>query len=160
MSVIIIILTAVLMIAGLLGSVLPIIPGSPLILLGAFIYAWHTSFMVVTGSNLIVLLILVIFSQALDYFATLLGAKKFGASRWGMTGAFLGGVIGLFSGGFLGIVIGPFIGALLMEFIHGQDLKASLRIGLGTFIGFLGGTLGKIIIAVIMIGFFLVKIIG
>jgi len=160
MSVIITILTAVLMFAGLLGSVLPILPGSSLILLGAFIYAWHTNFMIVTRSTLIELLILVVFSQALDYIATILGAKKFGASRWGMTGAFLGGLIGLFSGGFLGMMIGPFIGALLLEFIHGQDLKASLRIGLGTLIGFLSGTIGKITIAIIMIGIFLVKIIG
>lgn len=152
--------TIALMLIGLIGSVLPFIPGSPLILLGAFIYAWYTDFLVVTWGTLVILLLLTVLSQILDYLASILGAKKFGASRWGMSGAFLGGIIGLFSGGILGILIGPFIGALLLESLHGQDLPASLKIGLGTLVGFLGGAIGKIIIALTMIGIFLVKIIG
>jgi uncharacterized protein YqgC (DUF456 family) len=160
MSTIIIMATIALMLIGLIGSVLPFIPGSPLILLGAFIYAWYTDFLVVTWGTLVILLLLTVLSQILDYLASILGAKKFGASRWGMSGAFLGGIIGLFSGGILGILIGPFIGALLLELFHGQDLPASLKIGLGTLVGFLGGAIGKIIIALTMIGIFLVKIIG
>jgi len=152
--------TIALMLIGLIGSVLPFIPGSPLILLGAFIYAWYTDFLIVTWGTLVILLLLTVLSQILDYLASILGAKKFGASRWGMSGAFLGGIIGLFSGGILGILIGPFIGALLLELLHGQDLPASLKIGLGTLVGFLGGAIGKIIIALTMIGIFLVKIIG
>ena len=152
--------TIALMLIGLIGSVLPFIPGSPLILLGAFIYAWYTDFLIVTWGTLVILLLLTVLSQILDYLASILGAKKFGASRWGMSGAFLGGIIGLFSGGVLGILIGPFIGALLLELLHGQDLPASLKIGLGTLVGFLGGAIGKIIIALTMIGIFLVKIIG
>ncbi len=152
--------TIALMLIGLIGSVLPFIPGSPLILLGAFIYAWYTDFLVVTWGTLVILLLLTVLSQILDYLTSILGAKKFGASRWGMSGAFLGGIIGLFSGGILGILIGPFIGALLLELLHGQDLPASLKIGLGTLVGFLGGAIGKIIIALTMIGIFLVKIIG
>lgn len=152
--------TIALMLIGLIGSVLPFIPGSPLILLGAFIYAWYTDFLVVTWGTLVILLLLTVLSQILDYLASILGAKKFGASRWGMSGAFLGGIIGLFSGGILGILIGPFIGALLLELLHGQDLPASLKIGLGTLVGFLGGAIGKIIIALTMIGIFLVKITG
>jgi len=160
MSTIIIMATIALMLIGLIGSVLPFIPGSPLILLGAFIYAWYTDFLVVTWGTLVILLLLTVLSQILDYLASILGAKKFGASRWGMSGAFLGGIIGLFSGGILGILIGPFIGALLLELLHGQDLPASFKIGLGTLVGFLGGAIGKIIIALTMIGIFLAKIIG
>jgi len=157
-STIVIIITAVLMFTGLIGSVLPMIPGSPLILLGAFIYAWHTNFEAVTWGVLAILLLLVVLSQILDPLASLLGAKKFGASRWGMVGAFLGGMIGLFFGGFLGILVGPFIGALLLELVHGQDLNASMKIGLGTLMGFLAGAIGKIIISITMIGIFLIKI--
>jgi len=160
MSTIIITATIALMLIGLIGSVLPFIPGSPLILLGAFIYAWHTDFLVVTWGTLLILLVFAILSQSLDYLASIMGAKKFGASRWGMIGAFLGGIIGLFSGGILGIIIGSFIGALLMEFLHGRDWHASLKIGLGTLVGFLGGSIGKIIMALTMVGIFLVKIIG
>jgi uncharacterized protein YqgC (DUF456 family) len=158
-STIVIIITAVLMFTGLIGSVLPMIPGSPLILLGAFIYGWHTNFEVITWGTLGILLFLVLLTQILDYLASILGAKKFGASRWGMVGAFLGGIIGLLFGGFLGILVGPFIGALLLELLHGQNLKASMKIGLGTLIGFLAGAVGKIIISITMIGIFLIKII-
>ena len=157
MSTIIIMATIALMLIGLIGSVLPFIPGSPLILLGAFIYAWYPDFLVVTWETLVILLFFTVLSQILDYLASILGAKKSGASRWGMSGAFLGGIIGLFSGG---ILIDPFTGALLLELFHGQDLPASLKIGLGTLVGFLGGAIGKIIIALTMIGIFLVKIIG
>jgi len=158
LQVLVVILTAILMLTGLLGSVLPILPGAPLILLGAFIYAWHTDFVVITLGTLIVLLILTLFSQALDYVASVIGAKKFGGSRWGMGGAFLGGIIGLFLGGILGIIIGPFLGALIFELIHGRGMTASFKIGLGTLVGFLGGALGKVVIAMIMIGIFLIKI--
>jgi uncharacterized protein YqgC (DUF456 family) len=76
-----------------------------------------------------------------------------------MMGAFVGGIIGLFAGGLLGILVGPFIGAVLLEFLHGQKLNASIKVGLGTLIGFLGGTIGKMIIALTMIGIFLLRII-
>ena len=155
----IILLAAVLMLTGLIGSILPFIPGSPLILLGAFIYAWHTDFLLVTWGTLIILLALVVLSQILDHLASVLGAKKMGASRWGIIGAFAGGIIGLFAGGFLGIILGPFIGALLLELLHGQELQVSIKIGLGTLVGFLGGTIGKMIIAFTMIGIFILKII-
>jgi hypothetical protein len=158
-STIVIITTAVLMFTGLIGSVIPMIPGSPLILLGAFIYAWHTNFEAVTWGVLAILLLLAVLSQIVEYLASVLGAKKFGASRWGMVGAFLGGMIGLFFGGFLGILVGPFIGALLLELLHGQDLNASMKIGLGTLMGFLAGAIGKIVISITMIGIFLIKII-
>ena len=156
------ILTAsiILMLIGILGSFLPFIPGSPLIFLGAFIYAWHTNFLVITWGTLAILLLLTILSQALEYFSSLLGAKKYGASRWGLIGAFLGGIIGFFGGGILGILIGPFIGAFLLEFFHGRNWEASLKIGWGTLVGFLGGAIGKIIIALVMIGIFLIKIIS
>ncbi len=156
------ILTAsiILMLIGLIGSVLPLIPGSPLILLGAFIYAWYSDFSVISWGTLAILLALVVLSQTIEYLASLLGAKKFGASRRGLVGAFLGGLIGLFSGGIAGTLIGSFFGALLLEFFHGRNLNASLRIGLGTWIGFFCGAVGKFIIALTMIGIFLIKIVG
>jgi uncharacterized protein YqgC (DUF456 family) len=159
MNTIILMATMILMVIGLMGSVLPIIPGAPLILLGAFIYAWHSDFLAVTWGTLALLLALAVLSQILEHLATLLGAKRFGASRWGMIGAVLGGMIGFFSSGIPGILIGPFIGAFLLEMLHGRNLNASLKIGLGTFVGFCGGAIGKMIIAFTMIGIFLIKII-
>jgi len=148
-------ITIILMVGGLAGSVLPMLPGTPLILLGAFIYAWYTNFGVVTWGILIVLLVLMLLSQLLEYLASMMGAKKFGASRWGIAGALCGGFMGLFLGGIAGIIIGPFLGALLFELFYGKTIKASLQIGFGTMVGFVGGAIGKFIIALTMIGVFL-----
>jgi len=89
----------------------------------------------------------------------MIGAKKFGAGKWGMAGALVGGVAGLFSAGVLGIIIGPFIGAIVFELAGGKDFRSSLKIGLGTLVGFLGGAVGKVIIAVTMIFIFLYQVI-
>ena len=152
-------ITIVLMLVGLAGSVLPMLPGTPLILLGAIMYAWYTNFTVVTWGNIIVLLALMLLSQVLEYLASIMGAKKFGASRWGIAGAFCGGLVGLFLGGIVGIIVGPLLGALLFELFYGKTVKASLQIGLGTVVGFVGGAIGKFIIALTMIGVFLGAII-
>ena len=156
----ILVLTFILMFFGLLGSVLPGLPGAPLILLGALLYACHTGFAVVTWSVLLWLLILTLLSFTLEFLASVLGVKKLGGSRWGMTGAFLGGIIGLLAGGFVGILVGPFLGAFLLELVKTKDLPKSLKSGFGSLVGFLAGAVGKLILAVIMIGIFLMKIIA
>jgi uncharacterized protein YqgC (DUF456 family) len=157
-QVLVTILVVLLMALGLLGSILPFLPGSPLIFAGAFIYAWYTGFSVITWKILAVLAGLTLISQVLDHLASIYGARRFGASRWGMLGAFLGGVVGIFIGGFAGIFLGPFLGAVLFEWIHGARIQVSLRIGWGTALGLLGGVLGKLLIALWMIGIFLVKV--
>ncbi len=148
------------MATGLAGSILPGLPGSPLILLGAFIYAWYTGFEPVTWTTLLWLLILTLLSQFLDFFASLIGVQRFGGSSWGMAGAFVGGFFGLVVGGIPGIMIGPFLGAFLLEMIHTRNMEVSFKSGLGTLIGFLFGTLGKLVVAIIMIGIFIVKILA
>ena len=155
----IIILTAALMIAGLIGCIVPILPGPFLVLGGALVYAWHTDFTVVSWTVIGVLSVFALLSQLLDYLASMIGAKKFGAGKWGMIGALIGGVVGLFSGGIFGIIIGPFIGAIIFEMIAGKDFRSSLKIGVGTLVGFLGGAVGKVIIAVTMIVIFLAQVI-
>ncbi|KPK85041.1 MAG: hypothetical protein AMJ94_19505 [Deltaproteobacteria bacterium SM23_61] len=155
----ILILTAVLMFLGLLGSILPALPGTPLILLGALVYAWYTGFTVISWMTLLALLVLTILSYFLDVFASALGVKKLGGSRWGMAGALLGAIIGLVFGGLLGLILGPFVGAFLLELAKKKDPAASLRSGVGTLLGFLAGTIGKLILAAIMIGIFVVKLI-
>ncbi len=158
-SIVVIILTVVLLTVGLIGSIVPVIPGPLLILIGAFVYAWHTGFTTVNWAIIGILAFLALLSQGLDYLATVIGAKKFGASRWGMFGAFLGGIIGLFAG-IVGIIIGPFIGAFLLELFRGKSINSSVKIGFGTLIGFLGGTIGRFVIAVIMVVIFCVRIIA
>lgn len=151
-------LTVVLMLLGLVGSVLPALPGSPLILLGALIYAWHTDFSVIRWIDLIVLAALALAGQGLDYAATAAGAKKYGASPWGMAGAFVGGIIGLCMASVIGLVIGAFTGAIILEIVRGGELKNSVKVGYGTLVGFLCGAVGKALIACIMIGYFVLRV--
>ena len=155
----ILVLTAVLMFLGLLGSILPVLPGTPLILLGALVYAWYTGFTVISWMTLLALLVLTLLSYFLDVFASALGVKKLGGSRWGMAGALLGAIFGLVFGGLLGLILGPFVGAFLLELAKKKDPAASLRSGVGTLLGFLAGTIGKLILAAVMIGIFFVKLI-
>ena len=157
-SILILILTLALMFAGLIGSVLPGIPGSPLILLGAFLYAWHTGFARVTWPVLLCLLVLTLLSHFLEFLVSVLGVKKLGGGRWGMAGAFVGAIVGLFAGGLPGVVAGPFLGAFFFEFLKSKDLRLSLRSGTGSLLGLLAGIMGKLILAVVMIGVFLWKV--
>jgi len=156
----ILILTFILMFLGLFGSVLPGLPGAPLILLGALLSAWYTGFTAVTWPVLLWLLILTLLSFILEFLASVLGVKKLGGSRWGMTGAFLGGIIGLFAGGLVGVLVGPFLGAFFLELIKTEDPKKSLKSGFGSLVGLLAGAVGKLILAVIMIGIFLLQVIA
>jgi uncharacterized protein YqgC (DUF456 family) len=155
-----ILLTAFLMATGLAGTVLPMLPGSPLILLGAFIYAWYTGFELVTWTTLLWLLILTLVNQTLDFFSSAFGVKKLGGSKWGMTGALVGGILGVFAGGVWGLFLGSFLGAFLLEMIHSRNMGISLKSGVGTVIGLFFGTLGKLVIAMIMIGIFIMKILA
>jgi uncharacterized protein YqgC (DUF456 family) len=153
----VIFITAILMLLGLAGSLLPVLPGSPLILAGALLYAWQTDFTTIALPELIVLGLLAIAGQGLDYAASALGAKKYGASRWGMAGAFIGGTLGLIAASLPGLILGSFAGAVALEFFKGGELRACLRIGYGTLAGFLCGAIGKVIIALVMIGYFILQ---
>ncbi len=155
LSAMVILFTALLMIMGLIGSILPLLPGSPLIFLGALLYAWHTGFLVVTWKIILFLGLLTLLSQILDYLASTYGAQKYGASRWGMVGALLGGILGTMLGGVFGAVLGPILGAVSLEMLQGTGLRPSFKIGLGALLGFLGGVIGKLMIALTMIGVFL-----
>jgi uncharacterized protein YqgC (DUF456 family) len=150
--------TIILFAAGFIGSVVPLLPGPFLILSGAFLYAWHINFTSVSWTTLGVLSGLAVFSQIMDYTASVIGAKKFGASKWGIIGAFAGGLLGVFFGGIAGIIIGPVIGAVFFEIVNSRSINRALKTGLGTFLGFIGSGIGRLIITIIMTGIFLYNV--
>ncbi|MGB7062372.1 MAG: DUF456 domain-containing protein [Candidatus Zixiibacteriota bacterium] len=149
------VLALVIMLVGLAGTVLPMLPGLPIMWVGAFIYAFLTGFEQIGWDFLGVFAVLVAVTSLLDYVANLYGAKKMGASGWGLTGAFLGMLIGLFTGGLIGLLLGSFVGAILGELLGGRKGSQAFKAGVGTFLGFLGGTLIKFVVGCAMIGVFI-----
>ena len=152
---IILILAIILMVVGLGGVVLPFVPGVPLVWLGLFIYAAATGFKTISLLTVLIFLAITIALTALDFLAPLWGAKKYQASKWGSLGAFLGAVLGVFVLGIWGIILGPFLGALAGELLVGKGKKQAFKSALGTFVGFVLGTLIRLIVVLIMLGFFI-----
>ena len=151
-------ISLLIMLVGLAGIILPIIPSIPLIWSGVFLYAICDRFKSIDWSLLLIFGILTIVSIVLDYFGGVIGAKKYGATRWGLIGSIIGGIVGFFMGGIIGLIFGPFFGAVLLELVFGKDLKGSFKSGVGTLVGFLGSAIAKLAIGVIIIGIFIWKV--
>ncbi|MEK6766173.1 MAG: DUF456 domain-containing protein [Planctomycetota bacterium] len=158
-QIIILIIVLLIMLGGLSGVILPAIPSTPLIWLGIFIYAVCDGFESISWLLLLIFAVLTIISLALDYLGGVIGAKKFGATKWGLIGSVIGGIAGFFTGGIVGLIFGPFFGAVLLELIFGKDLRGAFKSGAGTLVGFIGGAIAKLAIGVIMIGIFIWEVI-
>jgi uncharacterized protein YqgC (DUF456 family) len=155
-----IIICSIFMIVGLLGAVVPLIPGVPIAWLGLFIYAIATGFERISIAVTVIFFVLMLLTVLLDFLAPMLGASKYRASRWGIIGAFLGFIVGIFVLGFWGIIFGPLVGAFLGELIARKKPKQALGSALGAFLGFIAGVLFKIILVLIMAGFFIASFIS
>ena len=156
-----IILTAgvfIVFIAGLAGLLLPVIPGIPLIWLGTVVYAVLTGFAKIGWGDLAVFTGLTLFSVVVDYTANIIGARKFGASRWGIIGAFLGLAAGLMTAGPVGLILGPLAGAVIGELLSGKSGSRALKSGFGALVGLLAGVVVKLAIGLTMIGIFVWRI--
>lgn len=148
----------VLMAAGLIGTVVPIIPGPTIILGAAVIHRLALGPDRSLGLSAVAgLLCLTLITYAIDAAAGYIGAKKFGATKFGLIGAAIGALLGFFLG-LLGLFVGPVIGAIVGEIIAGQKLVKAGRAGWGTFIGSLAGTVAKLFIGLIMIVIFLMNV--
>jgi uncharacterized protein len=146
-------LTLGLMLVGLVGTVVPLVPGTILILCGAVLnyFVLHS----IGWPTLVALTLMMIVAQTLDIMSGSLGAKWFGATRWGAIGAILGAIVGLFFG-LPGILIGPLAGALIGELLGGKGLLPAGRSSWGTLLGTTAGIVGKFTIGVLMIFWFLI----
>ncbi len=148
-------LSCVILLAGFFGLFVPAIPGLPLMWAGMFLYALVTDFQTVTAETLIWAGVLALLGQMLEYVANFYGAKRFGASRWGIFGLFMGLVLGIILFGPFGVVVGPIVGAFVGEMLGGRSQYQALRSSAGAFVGFLGGLLVQMLMAFVMVGLFL-----
>jgi hypothetical protein len=147
------VLALLLVVVGIAGSVLPALPGVPLVFLGLLLAAWAGGFEQVGPFPLVVLGLLTLMSFVIDLAATALGAKRVGATKLAVVGAALGTLAGLFLG-LPGLILGPFVGAVAGELMsHGQVQQAT-RAGLATWVGLLFGTLAKLALVFTMLGLF------
>jgi len=150
------ILAGLIVITGLVGTIVPALPGIPIILAGLVLAAWSTGFEPVGWGTIAVLGALTALSVLIDFLAAAFGAKQQGASPRAFWGATLGAIIGMFFG-LPGIIIGPFIGAVSAELAGGQGPHQAGRSGYGVWIGMILGTAAKLAIAFLMLGIFLAK---
>jgi uncharacterized protein YqgC (DUF456 family) len=147
------VLSALLIIAGIAGTILPAIPGVPLVFAGMFLTAWADDFQYIGWMMLAVLAAIAVLSLVVDFVAGLLGAQRVGASRWALVGAALGTIVGIFFG-IIGLLLGPFVGALIGELVAGGTLRRATEVGTGAWIGYLVGSVLKIALAFLMVGIF------
>jgi uncharacterized protein len=148
-------LGVLLIVAGLIGLVVPMVPSTALIGIGAIVVASADGFVRVGWIPLTLILLLAVFSIVADMLASLFGARRAGASKWGMAGAILGLLLGL-PFGLLGVVVGPAVGAVALEWLKDPDLKRAGRAGAGAVAGFIIGNVIKFAAAFAMIGILLV----
>jgi uncharacterized protein YqgC (DUF456 family) len=155
MDIILIIIAALLMLLGIIGSFLPVLPG-PLTSWIGLLIVHFTDAVAMDKSFLIITLIIAILIWFLDYIIPAIGTKRFGGSRYGMVGTSIGLIVGLLAPIPGGIILGPFVGALIGELINKSDSKTATRAAFGSFIGFLTSTFIKFVVAVIYLGLFIV----
>ena len=153
MDIVLYLLAAALIIGGMVGSVIPALPGLPMIFGGIWLAAAVDNYRHLGLWWLLLIGGLGTAGVIIEFIASTLGAKRVGASRLALWGASLGTLAGLFLG-LPGLLLGPFIGAILGELASGTSVLRSAHVGVGTWIGLLFGTLMKLVISFMMIGLF------
>ncbi|GLB51533.1 membrane protein [Neptunitalea chrysea] len=139
---------------GIIGSLLPVLPGPPLSWLGIlFLYLTKT-----IGTNwwvLIVTLVIAIIITVLDYTIPAYGTKRFGGSKWGVIGTSIGLLVGLLSPIPFGFIIGPFAGAFIGEMLNKSHPSKAAKAAFGSFLGFLASTFIKFVLSIVYLGIFI-----
>lgn len=159
MDYLLVILAAICILLGIAGSILPGLPGPPISYLGLLLVHW-SRFAQFSTRTLLIWAVIVAIVAVLDYLVPIWGTKKYGGTKAGVRGSTIGLIVGVIllpmfgiilgPFGLFGIIGGPFIGAWIGERSAGQDSQKALRSAYGSFIGFIAGTLMKIVVSVIL----------
>ncbi|MGE5371125.1 MAG: DUF456 domain-containing protein [Solirubrobacterales bacterium] len=161
MSTVAILVAVAFILIGIAGSILPVLPGIPLIFLTILGYGWYEGFHEISVKFIAIMGILTVLSVMVDYAAGYLGAKKAGSSRAGQVGALVGVVAGMLLVpilGPLGILIGPWLGAFVGEYMVLQDTAQAARVGTWTMVGVIAGSFFKVVLGIGMLTAFLVSV--
>jgi len=150
--------SAVLILIGVAGVVLPALPGVPLVFAGMLLAAWADGFTLIPVWVIVLLAVLTALALAIDFVASIFGAKRVGASKMAIVGAAIGTIVGLFFN-IPGLLLGPFVGALAGEWLHSRDVQHATRVGVGTWIGMLVGAVFKLMLTCVMLGVFVFSIV-
>ncbi len=153
MQILFYILAGALILIGLAGTILPMLPGVPIVFAGMLLAAWTGHFEEISGWTVFFLGVLAVLALLLDFIAGLLGAKRVGASGMALWGTMIGTIVGLFFG-VPGLLFGPFLGAVAGELLFGNSVIRSTHVGIATWIGLLFGTLAKLALSFTMLGVF------
>lgn len=148
----------VLIVVGLAGTILPALPGVPLVFAGMWLAAWVSDYTEIGAWAVLLLGVLAGLAVLLDFVAGMLGARRVAAAPAALWGATIGTVVGLFFG-LPGLLLGPFIGALAGELRSGSTIRRSTHVGIATWIGLLFGTIAKIALSFTMLGVFVAALI-
>jgi uncharacterized protein YqgC (DUF456 family) len=140
------VLCVALILLGVAGTVLPLLPGT---VLGA----WIDDFARVGTTTVVVVSVLAVLAWVLDYVAGLMGAQKAGASKQALVGAAVGTVVGLFMG-LVGVLFMPLIGAAIGEYVAQKDQTRAVKVGVATWVGIMVGLIAKVVLAFMMVGIF------
>jgi uncharacterized protein YqgC (DUF456 family) len=145
---------------GLLGCVLPILPGTPLSWAGLFVVWAARGFDARSFSDTTVWVLLGVTAvvTALDFVAPTIGARRYGATRWGTWGSVVGMLVGAFMFPPFGMILGAFVGALAAELLGGQATRPALRASWGTFVGTMLGTFVKVAASGVILWYVLVEV--
>lgn len=143
---------------GIIGTILPMLPGSVMVFAGMVIYGFMTGFESLGIYFFILEFIVLLITFLIDFVATAASTRKYGGSKKASIGAVIGTLIGLVFLGPLGIIIGPFFGASAAELLSGTDINQAVRAGFGSLVGVLGGTIIKLGAEALMIVYFFMNI--
>lgn len=158
MNILFLILSTILILIGMVGIFVPVLPGTGLVFAGTLLYAWITDFEVISIGYLILFGVLAALAWGVDYLASILTAKKYGASKIGIIASIVLGIIGLVVFSVPGLIIGQLAGIILGELYFGKEMKAAIKSGMAVFIGYLLGNTAKIILCSVIAVIFYIKV--
>jgi len=150
-------IVAILLFVGLIGTLVPGLPGIALVLGGILFYAWQTDFTVVGIGTVLTLTVVAALAVLADYFGSALGAKYAGGKKWALIGTVVGAFIGFFVG-VVGMFVGAFVGALVGALIEGNNEQRAMKIALYSMVGIVGSALVQFLLAGVMIVAFVVAL--